>query len=146
MRERTQLFLASAKSSFLFTSGIFIADFFFLLNLWFHFKEWFYKISRFIIQHKWFTNNVPSHSTSDPPVLSDRHFSLARARQISYSSGKQKPQNIKSTICTHLFPLSGTTYQPHEKCCSSHYKYSVSTTVAEFLSRLWFWKSCSTDL
>ena len=31
-------------------------------------------------------NPASSHSTSAPTVLRDRHFSLARARQISYSS------------------------------------------------------------
>lgn len=64
--------------------------------------EQFYQVLYFVTQHKLFTKNIPSHSTSAPPVLSDRHFSLARARQISYSSGKRKPENQSCYLHTHM--------------------------------------------
>lgn len=46
-----------------------------------------------------FTSDSPSLSTSEPAVLKDRHLSLARARQMSKSSGRRASGQSDVHVC-----------------------------------------------
>lgn len=62
---------------------------------------------------------TPSLSTSEPPVLKDRHLSLARARQMSKSSGRKA--SGKYHVHTYLLKSAG-----HSTACFQHLKFSRS--------------------